>query len=115
MKTVTILVLIVVGANAASLVRNINCTYSNYNGSFTFEERNFKERNFDMCEAKFSEFKKQNNTDTVLYRLCRQNIFKFWNWGNYILRGKFNLPYTSWQQVKSRRGTITARSGFQDF
>ena len=116
MKTVVILVLvIVIVANAVSLARNVNCNYSNYNGSFTFEEMNFHERNFDMCERKFSEFKKQSNADTALFRLCRKNIFKFWNWGNYMLREKFNLPYMSWQEIKSRRGMLAARSGFQDF
>jgi len=116
MKTVIILVLIiVVVANAISLARNVNCTNSNYKGSVTFEEINFNERNFDMCKRKFSAFKKQNSADTVLYRLCRKNILKFWNWGNYILQEKFNLPYISWQEIASRRGKLTAKSGFQDF
>ena len=116
MRTVIIIVVgIVVVANAISLARNINCNYSNYNGSFTFEEMNFNARNFEMCERKFSEFKKQNNTDTALYRLCRKNIFEFWNWGNYLLRKKFTLPYMSWQEIASRRSMLTAKSGFQDF
>ena len=116
MKTVVILILvIVVGANSISLITTINCNYSNYNGSFTFEEMTSKERNFEMCERKFTEFKKQNNTDTTLYRLCKKNIFEFWNWGTYMFSEKFSLPYMSWQTIASRRGMLSARSGFQDF
>ena len=101
--------------SVTSALSNVDCTYSNYNGTFTFEEMNSHERNFDMCERKFNEFKKENRQDTVLYRLCRKQFFKFWNWGNYLSQKKFSLPYKSWNEIQTRRGEITARSGFQDF
>jgi hypothetical protein len=114
-KFILIALLIVALASVASTSPNIDCSYSNYNGSFTFEEMNFKERNFDMCLRKFEEFKKQNKQDTILYRLCKKNLFKFWNWGKYFSQKKFKLPYIAWQKINLRRGVLTAKSGFQDF
>lgn len=110
-----LLLLIVIVANAATIITNsIDCSYSNATGSFTFEEMNTKERNFEMCRRKFEEFKKQS-TDATLYRLCEKNFLKFWNWGNYLFRQKFKLPYKSWDEIESKRGTLVAKSGFQDF
>lgn len=120
MKGTWISILVILGllvvANAASMtIKNIDCTYSNDSGTFTFEEKNFNERTFDMCLRKFEEYKKQAQKDTVLYRLCEKNIFKFWNWGTYLFAEKFQLPYKSWKEIEARRGTLLAKSGFQDF
>jgi len=112
MLTVLIIVAIFIVASATS---RVDCSYSNYNGTFTFEEMNSQERNFEMCERKFYEFKKENRQDTVLYRLCKKQFFRFWNWGNYLSQKKFSLPYKSWKEIQTRRGELTARSGFQDF
>ena len=113
---IMIIVGLIVVANAASMtINNIDCTYSNYNGTFTFEEMNFNDRSFDMCLRKFEEYKKQAQRDTVLYRLCEKNFLKFWNWGTYLFADKFQLPYISWKEIESRRGLVTAKSGFQDF
>jgi hypothetical protein len=111
---VFIILVAIVAVNAVSVSRNIDCSYSNSSGSFTFEEMNLKERNFEMCMRKFSEFKKQS-ADTVLYRLCKKNFLKFWNWSNYIFQKKFKLPYKSWKEIDERRGMVNAKSGFQDF
>ena len=92
-----------------------DCSYSNNNGTFTFEEVNFKERNFDMCQRKFSEFRKTNNADTVLYRLCKKNFLQFWNYGAYVTDKRFKLAYMPWSSIEQRRGKISAKSGFQDF
>jgi hypothetical protein len=110
-----LLLMIVIVANAATMTTSsIDCSYSNDNGSFTFEEKNSKERNFDMCLRKFEEFKKQAG-DTTLYRLCEKNVLKFWHWGNYLLGEKFKLPYRSWKEIEMKRGAIVAKTGFQDF
>jgi len=106
------IIIINIGSTA---LHNIDCKYSNYNGSFTFEEMNSKERNFDMATYKFMEFKKLKQGDTVLYRLCKINLLEFWNWGSYLFEEKFRLPYTSWSEIEARRGPVTLRSGFQDF
>ena len=92
-----------------------DCRYSNFNGSFTFEEMQFQSRDFDMCLRKFNEFKKQNHTDTVLYRLCKNNYLKFWKYHNYFFSEKFRLPYMSWTEIEARRGPIENKSPFQDF
>ncbi len=110
-----ILVIVIVVNAASLLLNNMDCTYSNRSGTFTFEEMNFNERTFDMCLHKFAKYKKIDQRDTVLYRLCEKNFFKFWNWSNYLFAEKFKLPYMSWEEIEARRGLITARSGFQDF
>jgi hypothetical protein len=92
-----------------------DCKYSNYNGSFTFEEMQFQSRDFAMCLRKFQEFKKQNNKDTILYRLCKTSVLKFWRYGDYLSDEKFKLPYMSWQEIEARRGPLLNKSGFQDF
>ena len=94
---------------------NSDCRYSNYNGSFTFEEMQFQSRDFAMCLRKFQEFKKQNNKDTILYRLCKTDVLKFWRYGDYLSEEKFKLPYMSWKEIEARRGALTNKSAFQDF
>jgi hypothetical protein len=114
-KSVVFIILIaIVAVNALFVSRNIDCSYSNSAGTFTFEEMNLKQRNFDMCKRKFAEFKKQN-ADTILYRLCKKNFLKFWNWSTYFFQEKFKLPYKSWKEIAERRGKVSAKSGFQDF
>src|ERR1700730_3315717 len=92
-----------------------DCSYSNYNGSFTFHEVEFKSRDFGMCLRKFQEFKKQNHTDTVLYRLCKSNYLKFWKYNYYLFDEKFRLQYMPWEEINARRGTLINKSTFQDF
>ncbi len=92
-----------------------NCSYSNYTGSFTFEEMNFKERNFRNCEAKFGLFKKENNSDTALYRLCPKKFWQIWNYRRYFFSDKYKLPFMNWESIQLRRGVISYKSGFQDF
>ena len=92
-----------------------NCSYSNYNGSFTFEERNFQSRDFMMCLKKFDEFKKANQQDTILYRICPKNTLHFWDYSDYLLKEKYKLPYMDWIEISARRGKLENKSGFQDF
>jgi hypothetical protein len=92
-----------------------DCSYSNRDGSFTFQEFQFNSRDFAMCQRKFQEFKKQNHTDTVLYRLCKSNYLKFWNYSDYFFDEKFRLPYKSWPEIEEIRGPIDHKTGFQDF
>lgn len=113
-STILIIIIAIVVVNLAMMTRNMDCSYSNSSGSFTFEEMNFKERNFRMCQNKMEEFKKENS-DTVLYRLCPMNFLAFWNWGAYLYQKKFRLPYTSWEEIERKRGPVRNRSGFQDF
>lgn len=92
-----------------------DCSYSNYTGSFTFAEMNFKERNFRNCEAKFGIFKRQYRTDTVLYRLRSKDLWQFWNYRRYLCSDKYRLPYIEWSDVQLRRGVTSNKTGFQDF
>jgi hypothetical protein len=92
-----------------------NCSYSNYMGSFTYQEMNFKERNFRNCQSKFGLYKKENNSDTILYRLCPKKIWQVWNYSRYIFSEKYKLPYVSWDRIQVRRGVVTNKTGYQDF
>ena len=92
-----------------------DCKYSNDDGSFTFEEINFNERNYEMSEYKFEEFKKIPSKDTILYRLCPINIFYVWKYGDYLFNKKYRLPYKPWQEIEAHRKPVINKSGFQDF
>ena len=92
-----------------------DCKYSNANGAFTFEEMNFNERNYEMGEYKFQEFKKLNKNDTILYRLCPINILYVWKYGDYLFNKKYRLPYKPWQEIEALRKPVINKSGFQDF
>jgi hypothetical protein len=89
--------------------------YTNVNGSFTFEEMNFKARGFDMCEAKFIEYKKVHANDTVLYRITSKKFWRFWEYCDYLFDERFQLPYMDWEAVEKRRGKVEAKSGWMDF
>lgn len=98
------------------LLDHKDCRYANGDGSFTFDEMSFKERNFRVCAQKFEAYKNTHKQqDTVLYRLCPKNYWQFWNWGTYLFQDKFQLPYRAWEHIQSIRGPVTAKSGFQDF
>lgn len=112
-KIIAIVITIVVILNFIS--REPDCSYSNYSGSFTFTEMNFKERNFRNCKAKFNLFKKEYNRDTVLYRLCEKKFWQFWNFKEYLFSEKYQLPYANWNNIQRRRGRLDHTTGFQDF
>lgn len=112
-KIITALLVILVLLNFIS--PEPNCSYSTYMGSFTYEEMNFKERNFRNCQAKFGLYKKEKNNDTILYRLCPKKFWQVWNYERYFFSDKFKLPYANWNSIQLRRGAITNKTGFQDF
>src|SRR5690348_7259540 len=89
-----------------------DCAYSNYNGSFTFSERNIKGRGFRMCQNRFLNYKKDNSGDTFLYRICPKNPLQFWNYSDYLFSDQFRLPYMNWKEIDSRRGAIENKTGF---
>jgi len=94
---------------------NDDCRYSNANGSFTFQEANFNSRDYENAKWKFSEYKKRNSTDTIMYRLCRINLLYVWQYGDYLFSPKYRLPYKSLQEIEKKRGAVRHHSVFQDF
>jgi len=94
---------------------NDDCRYSNANGSFTFQEANFNSRDYENAKWKFSEYKKRNSADTVLYRLCDVNLLRVWKYGDYLLSEKYHLRYKSWPEIEKGRGALRHHSVFQDF
>jgi hypothetical protein len=92
-----------------------DCQYSNADGSFTYDEMSFNDRDFAMGIRRFDDFKVLHPGDTILYRLCPRNPLYIWKYGDYLFSKKYRLPYRSWKEIESARGYIVHRSNFQDF
>jgi hypothetical protein len=92
-----------------------DCRYSNNTGSFTFAEINIGGYDYNLCMNRFTDYKDQVRTDTILYRLTAMNPLCFWKYRNYLFDKKYRLPYKSWKDVEQTRGPIKNKSGFQDF
>lgn len=108
--------LILVNIPACRLFRGgDDCQYSNASGSFTFGETNIEGYDYHLCVNRFNDFKKKNNNDTILFRLTPMNLLCFWKYGEYIFDNKYHLPFKSWQSIENIRGTITNKTGYQDF
>lgn len=107
---------------AVLLDRN-DLRFATGDGQFTFKEYTFKGRDFQQCLARFADYKdsvrqgigKYSYGDTTLYRLNRKNLFKFWNWGEYLFKDKFSLPYKDWTDIEQKRGRISYHGQYQDF
>lgn len=97
------------------LMESDDCKYSNSSGSFTFAETNFGGYDYDLCVNRFTEYKRQFKSDTVLYRLTSIKPLRFWNFREYLFDQKYHLPYRSWESIDRIRGPIRNKSGFQDF
>lgn len=68
-----------------------------------------------MCVRRFKSLKVTGEiTDTILYRLNRNNPIKFWRYADYIFKKKYQLPYQSWEEIEARRGYIDHLNA-QDF
>jgi len=122
MKKFIICIIIILGLIVFTNFSPINilfgsdeCKYSNSTGSFTFEETNFGGYDYALCMNRFSEYKKQANVDTILFRLTSMNPLCFWKYRSYMADQKYRLPYKSWETIESARGPIRNKSGFQDF
>jgi hypothetical protein len=89
--------------------------YSNETGTFTFNEANYAGRNYQLCKVNFEEYKKNEKTDTILYRITQKNFFKFWRWGDYLTKEKYKLPYRDWKEIERVRGPIVNKSAWQAF
>src|SRR5690349_12037754 len=86
-----------------SIFDHRDCNYSDYTGGFTFSEMNLMSRDYDMCLRNFKIYKGRN-PEAVLYRHCKVNLLKFWNYRQYLFEDKYKLPYIKWEEVSARRG-----------
>jgi hypothetical protein len=90
-------------------------SYSNNNGTFTFDESNASGRDYDLCIENFEAFKSAKHRDTILYRITAINLLKFWRWGIYFVDDKYKLPYKSWEDIERIRGPIQNKTAWQSF
>ncbi|WP_297336602.1 hypothetical protein [Algoriphagus sp.] len=69
--------------------------YQTPNAEFQFTSIPSKGRGINMMKEQFSNFKKENPhySDLTLYRTCKRNPLKFWNWHNYLTHKKYEFPY----------------------
>ena len=118
LKILIVILGIVVFSNilpVKTLVKTDDCRYATGDGGFTFQEMNFMNADFRMCQNRFREYKKNQIKDTILYRLCPINVLHFWDYGEYLFSKRYHLPFKSWQSIENIRGTITNKTGYQDF
>lgn len=91
-------------------------SYSNDNGTFTFEEINFNRRDFEMCRRRWQNYKQTNLKDnTTLYRITKKNYLQFWMWHTYVTDDRFKLPYKDWDSISDKRHVVSDKSSLQDF
>lgn len=90
--------------------------YSTYNGEFTFVERT-KGENFAMMNRRFHESKKNTSLKPLkIHRLFSKNPLCFWRWASYFNDKRYDLPYLSWKEVRTRRGyDLEYATSYQDF
>src|SRR5689334_20343829 len=106
MKRILLLIAIIILINIPPLnwiSGHDDILYSNANGRFTFDEVNMSGRNYELCLVNFEAYKKSHTKDTVLYRINKINILKFWRWGDYLTKEKYRLPYKSWETIEATR------------
>lgn len=71
-------------------------TYSNADGSFTYNEEGGKGKSFKGCKRMYGYFLQDhpNVSNKQLYRTFKLQPWKFWEWYQYIFRNeRFTLPY----------------------
>jgi hypothetical protein len=119
MKKILLFVLVIVVITNLPPIKWItgpdDILYSNANGTFTFDEANISGRNYELCMDNFYAFKSINEKDTVLFRITPINILEFWRWGDYLIKGKYKLPYKSWREIERIRGPIENKTNWQAF
>ena len=92
-----------------------DCRYSNGDGLFTYAEWNTEGDDFEECKFKFQDFKNRKLGDTVLYRVSSMDILHYWDYGQYLFAKKYRTPYKDWNDIKTKRGPMINKSGFQHF
>ena len=123
-KTITILVLIFIIMSNLPPVQSLYdlsfdedlYRYSNCDGSVTFQEIYFKNRDYTIAELLYSDYiKKHNEADCKFYRLFKINPLAFWRWRYYLFDKRYRLEYKNWNDILIIRGDIKSKSGYQDF
>jgi hypothetical protein len=78
--------------------------YSNETGSYTKSEMQLFNSKVYYGQKTIYKPCMTTTGDSILYRLFSKNPLKFWNWGEYFYRKKYELPYKSWKEIRKRRG-----------
>jgi hypothetical protein len=94
---IVIFIILIINFSPFSSIFRENYTYSNYDGSFKFEEQG-SGYDFNMALRRYQKFLKNNQAkkeiDSQLYRTFTIKPWRFWEWGEYIFHHeRFALPY----------------------
>lgn len=91
--------------------------YSNFYGSFTFQENLFKNTSYEQCCGVYDDFlsTRPNVSDKKLYRLFKINPFAIWRWRQYIFEDRYHIPWLDWEKVVEKRGEILNSTPYMDF
>lgn len=99
-KTIIIILIIIVISNLPFLnfFLQENYTYSNVDGSFTYNEEGGKGQTFKSCLMGYGYFlcqhPEKNQGDNKLYRTFTLKPWRFWEWREYAFHSdRFQLPY----------------------
>ncbi|MDP9078824.1 MAG: hypothetical protein M3O71_15450 [Bacteroidota bacterium] len=99
-KVLLIIILLIVVINLPfwNFVIQSNYSYSNIDGSFTYNEEGAKGKTFWGCQRFYGYFLCQHpdkdTGDNRLYRTFTINPWEFWQWREMIFHSeRFSLPY----------------------
>jgi len=68
--------------------------YSNRSGTFKFREYPAQGTDLQMMERQLGYFKDATHSkDTIIYRTFKKNPLHFWQWGEFLLYGRYRYPY----------------------
>ncbi|MBD1433247.1 hypothetical protein H8B06_10445 [Sphingobacterium sp. DN00404] len=83
-----------------------NYTYSNYNGTFRFDEVRLKAFGYDTRDSSYAYFLRNNAgmRDEELYRTFRLDPWRFWEWRDWVEHfDRFTLSYISERKIQRNR------------
>ena len=83
-------------------------TYSNYNGTFSYDEMRLKGFTYETRDEGYQYFleKNPNIKNKQLYRTFTLDPWRFWEWREWIEHfDRFALPYISKKEIQRNRQT----------
>lgn len=83
-----------------------NYSYSNYNGTFRYNEMKLKGFTYESRDRGYRHFLAQNPDikDQQLYRTFTLDPWRFWEWNEWFKHfDRFTLPYISERKIQKNR------------
>lgn len=111
MKKIAIVIVVIVlilNLTPISYLLKEDYSYSNADGSYTFNEEGGAGFNFDMAKQRYKWFLQEHpeklKEDTKLYRTFTIKPWRVWQWWDYAFQhDRFSLPYKDPDKHKNPR------------